>query len=119
MTGATGADSSALWKLLIPISVCGWLTFGVICILCLNGQGRAGRWVPEWYLDSDRTRRDKLAVVLWWFAVLIMWPVILPLMGVRSLLHHGKKSVEKRSRKRRVQAHEHECEEGYVHPGTS
>lgn len=75
----------AIWKVLIPVSVFGWLTFGVICILCINGRGKAGRWVPEWYLDSDRTGRDKGLVAVWWFAVVVMWPVILPLLGLRKL----------------------------------
>ncbi|UNI22757.1 hypothetical protein JDV02_008618 [Purpureocillium takamizusanense] len=115
MAGATGVDCDYIWKVLIPVSVFGWLIFGIICILCLNGQGRAGRWVPEWYLDSDRTRRDKLSVVLWWFAVLVMWPVILPLMGMRHVIQHVKTRAERRHRKRQLLAHEHKCEEGYGH----
>ncbi|POR39432.1 Uncharacterized protein TPAR_00375 [Tolypocladium paradoxum] len=78
-------DAQAIWEVLIPVSVFGWLTFGVICILCLNGRGKAGRWVPEWYVESGRTGRDKALVVAWWFAVVVMWPVILPLLGLRKL----------------------------------
>ncbi|KJK85621.1 hypothetical protein H633G_10536 [Metarhizium anisopliae BRIP 53284] len=65
-------------KVLIPISVVGWLLFGAICILCINGRGRAGRWIPEWYLDSEGKRWDKAAVGAWWLAVLFGWPLILP-----------------------------------------
>ncbi|KAG5996902.1 hypothetical protein E4U52_005511 [Claviceps spartinae] len=72
-------------KVLIPISIVGWLAFGAICVLCLNGHGRAGRWIPEWYLDSGGSRWDKAAVGAWWLAVVFAWPVILPSVAVRSL----------------------------------
>ncbi|KAF5023223.1 hypothetical protein F66182_4731 [Fusarium sp. NRRL 66182] len=54
----------------------GWMVFGVITVVCINSQGRAGRWVPEWYLDSEGSRWDKLAVAGWWICVLLFWPVI-------------------------------------------
>ncbi|PNY27271.1 Uncharacterized protein TCAP_02803 [Tolypocladium capitatum] len=88
-------DEQAIWKVLIPVSVFGWLTFGVICILCLNGRGKAGRWVPEWYLDSHRTGRDKGLVAAWWIAVVVMWPVILPLLGLRKLGMWAAKRVRR------------------------
>ncbi|KAG8424010.1 hypothetical protein J3458_000850 [Metarhizium acridum] len=72
-------------KVLIPISVVGWMLFGAICILCINGRGRAGRWIPEWYLDSEGKRWDKAAVGAWWLAVLFGWPLILPGVVVGSL----------------------------------
>ncbi|ODA81593.1 hypothetical protein RJ55_00093 [Drechmeria coniospora] len=89
-----------IWKVLIPVSVLGWFTFGVICILCLNGRGRAGRWVPEWYLDSDRARKYKLAVVAWWLVVLVMWPVILPLLGARKFGQKVEKTLAEKRRHR-------------------
>ncbi|KAG6007135.1 hypothetical protein E4U21_006319 [Claviceps maximensis] len=58
-------------KVLISMSILGWLAFGTICLLCINGHGRAGRWIPEWYLDSEGTRWDKVAVVAWWLAVVV------------------------------------------------
>lgn len=77
-------DPRAILRVLIPISIAGWLLFGVVCILCINGQGRLGRWIPEWYLDSEGTRWDKAMVVLWWVAVMVFWPLILPVLFVRK-----------------------------------
>lgn len=88
------------FKVLIPISVAGWVLFGASCILCINGKGRAGRWVPEWYLDSDGRQRDKALVVAWWAAVMVLWPVILPVLLVRKLVVRGKKTVKKMRRRR-------------------
>ncbi|PTB69171.1 hypothetical protein BBK36DRAFT_1097659, partial [Trichoderma citrinoviride] len=80
----TPYDPRAIVRVLIPVSIAGWLLFGVICILCINGRGKAGRWIPEWYLDSEGTRRDMALVVLWWVAVMVLWPVILPMLLVRK-----------------------------------
>ncbi|OAA50702.1 hypothetical protein NOR_01152 [Metarhizium rileyi] len=86
-------------KVLIPISVVGWILFGAICILCINGHGRAGRWIPEWYLDSDGSRWDKAAVGAWWLAVIFGWPLILPGVVVGHLSRklrtwRGEKKLE-------------------------
>ncbi|TFB07382.1 hypothetical protein CCMA1212_000429 [Trichoderma ghanense] len=79
----TPYDPRAIVRVLIPVSIAGWLLFGVICILCINGRrGKAGRWIPEWYLDSEGTRRDRALVVGWWAAVIVLWPVILPMLVV-------------------------------------
>ncbi|KAJ6439730.1 conserved leucine-rich repeat protein [Purpureocillium lavendulum] len=122
MATAPGVDArpenythDGILKVLIPVSAVGWLLFGVICILCINGQGRAGRWVPEWYLDSDGTRRDKLAVGTWWLAILLMWPVILPLVGARGLIHKARTCAEKWDRMRQMLMREKICEEGVEH----
>ncbi|KAF4995006.1 hypothetical protein FDECE_12940 [Fusarium decemcellulare] len=69
-------DPHTTLKIVITMWICGWIVFGIISILCINGQGRAGRWVPEWYLDSKGTARDKLAIVGWWLAILLFWPLI-------------------------------------------
>jgi len=46
-------------KLVLGFAVGGWIMMGVICILCINGSsGRAGWWVPEWYLDTSQTQWD-------------------------------------------------------------
>lgn len=87
----TPYDPSAIVRVLIPISIAGWLLFGVICILCINGRGRLGRWIPEWYLDSEGTRRDKALVVLWWLAVMVLWPVILPVLLVRKVVRVARR----------------------------
>jgi hypothetical protein len=87
-------------KVLIPISVLGWIAFGAICILCINGHGRAGRWIPEWYLDSAGTPWDKAAVVAWWLAVVFGWPLILP--GV-VIGHLSRKLRERRAEKKLAQ----------------
>jgi hypothetical protein len=82
----TPYDPRAIVRVLIPISIAGWLLFGVICILCINGRGKLGRWIPEWYLDSEGTRWDKAMVVLWWIAVMVFWPLILPVLFVRKVV---------------------------------
>ncbi|KAL7918026.1 hypothetical protein ACQKWADRAFT_305224 [Trichoderma austrokoningii] len=82
----TAYDPRAIVRVLIPISIAGWLLFGVICILCINGRGKLGRWIPEWYLDSEGTRCDKAMVGLWWVAVIVFWPVILPVLFVRKVV---------------------------------
>ncbi|CAH0052969.1 unnamed protein product [Clonostachys solani] len=71
---------TAAVRVLAPITALGWLFFGMICVLSINGRGRAGRWVPEWYLDTLGTRRDRAWLVAWWVAVLVLWPVILPMV---------------------------------------
>ncbi|KAL6875265.1 hypothetical protein J3F83DRAFT_730556 [Trichoderma novae-zelandiae] len=81
----TPYDPRAIVRVLIPVSIAGWLLSGVICILCINGRGKAGRWIPEWYLDSEGTRGDRALVVLWWAAVMVLWPVILPVLLVRKV----------------------------------
>ncbi|KAK4073829.1 hypothetical protein Trihar35433_3303 [Trichoderma harzianum] len=43
----TAFEPKAIMRVLIPISIAGWLLFGVICILCINGKGKLGRWVPK------------------------------------------------------------------------
>ncbi|KAF7559123.1 hypothetical protein G7046_g5019 [Stylonectria norvegica] len=78
-------DPHTLTKVLVLVTVFGWLVFGIICILCINGRGRAGRWVPEWYLDSEGRPADKAAVVTWWVAVVMLWPAILPVLMVRKI----------------------------------
>lgn len=82
----TPYDPRAIVRILILISIAGWLLFGVICILCINGRGKLGRWIPEWYLDSEGTRWDKAIVVLWWVIVMVFWPLILPVLFVRKMV---------------------------------
>lgn len=82
----TAFDPKSIIRVLIPISIAGWLLFSVICILCINGKGKLGRWVPEWYLDSQATKRDKALVMLWWIAVMVLWPVILPVLLLRKVV---------------------------------
>ncbi|KAJ6784280.1 hypothetical protein PWT90_10468 [Aphanocladium album] len=86
--------------ILIPVSAAAWVLFGASCILCINGKGRAGRWVPEWYLDSRGTRRDQAAVAAWWLAVMLLWPVILPALLAGKLARGVRGAVAKRCRKR-------------------
>ncbi|KAH7175433.1 hypothetical protein EDB81DRAFT_3987 [Dactylonectria macrodidyma] len=76
-------DSSMTIKILIIASVFGWFFFGVMSILFINNHGRAGRWVPEWYLDSRASRWDMLLVVAWWAAIIVLWPLILFVSMVR------------------------------------
>lgn len=83
------------FEILIPISVAGWLLFGASCILCINGRGRAGRWVPEWYLDSEGRRWDKALVGMWWAAVMVLWPVILPVLLAKKVVVWARKTARK------------------------
>lgn len=95
----TPYDYSHIIKVLIPVSIVGWILFGIICILCINGKGRAGYWVPEWYLDSAGARRDKIGVVLWWAGVILLWPGILPALAIsKTTAKIGKKLAERRER---------------------
>ena len=86
---------ATLIKVLIPVTVVGWLMAGVFCATCINMRGRAGRWVPEWYLDSHGTKVDMLLVVAWWAVVVVFWPVITVVMFARF----GCRIVGKRARK--------------------
>lgn len=97
-SGAGDASDGAL-GVLIPISVAGWLLFGASCILCINGKGRAGRWVPEWYLDSGGKRRDMAMVGAWWLAVMLLWPIILPVLLVGKLVKSAKRAACKRKKR--------------------
>ncbi|KAM3440792.1 hypothetical protein MY4824_001919 [Beauveria thailandica] len=82
-------------RLLVPITVAAWVLVGSGCILCINGKGRAGHWVPKWYLDTEGTRRDKARVVAWWLAVLLLWPVILAALLLKSMARVVMKQVAK------------------------
>lgn len=88
-------DPTTVVKVLILVSVFGWVFFGIMSILCINGRGRAGRWVPEWYLDSRGSRWDLVAVVAWWVTVMVLWPIILPAlvvrMGVKGMVRHCRR----------------------------
>ena len=107
-------EQEALITRLVWITTAGWITFGVICILCINGQGRAGRWVPEWYLDSKGTKRDRAAVVAWWWAVLLFWPFILPavVLGKLGRWTGEKLRAKKRERIEKQRKAGHDEEEG-------
>ncbi|EEU47192.1 uncharacterized protein NECHADRAFT_77401 [Fusarium vanettenii 77-13-4] len=69
-------DPQTITKIVITAWVVGWFVFGIISILVINGNGRAGRWVPEWYLDSRGKMKHKLAVLGWWVFVVLFWPLI-------------------------------------------
>ncbi|KAL7910848.1 hypothetical protein GGI35DRAFT_445770 [Trichoderma velutinum] len=98
----TTYDPRAIIRVLIPISIVGWLLFGVICILCINGKGKLGRWVPKWYLDSQGTMRDKALVMLWWIAVMVLWPVILPVLLLRKVIRVMKRCLVRRKKDARM-----------------
>ncbi|KAM3509518.1 hypothetical protein MY11210_006289 [Beauveria gryllotalpidicola] len=91
----------AALRLLVPVSAAAWVLVGGACILCINGKGRAGRWVPKWYLDSEGTRRDKALVAAWWLGVLLLWPVILPVLLLRKIARVVRKQVARRRQERR------------------
>ncbi|KAJ2973259.1 hypothetical protein NQ176_g6710 [Zarea fungicola] len=94
------------FRVLIPVSTIAWLLFGAACILCINGKGKAGRWVPEWYLDSRSSRWNKVLVVVWWLAVVVLWPVLLPVLLVGKVVKKVTKMVKKRERRRRQEDEE-------------
>lgn len=89
-------------QVLIPISVAAWVLFGASCILCINGKGRAGRWVPEWYLDSEGSHWDRALVAAWWLAVMLLWPVILPVLLVGKLVRALRKVVAERCARKKA-----------------
>ncbi|KAM0191010.1 hypothetical protein ACHAPA_002838 [Fusarium lateritium] len=72
-------------KIVVAAWIVGWFVFGLISIICLSGRRKAGRWVPEWYLNCDSsTGSGKLCVLGWWTFVLLFWPIIwvIVLLGV-------------------------------------
>ncbi|KAJ4309012.1 hypothetical protein N0V84_011746 [Fusarium piperis] len=69
-------DPQTITKIVMTASIVGWFVFSIISILIINGNGRAGRWVPEWYLDSRGRTKHKLAVLGWWVFVVLFWPLI-------------------------------------------
>lgn len=103
-----GVNESGIsaFRVLIPVSTVAWLLFGAACILCINGKGKAGRWVPEWYLDSRSSQWNKALVVAWWLAVVVLWPVLLPVLLVGKVIRKVKKMVKKRQRRRRQEDEE-------------
>ncbi|KAI5464863.1 hypothetical protein BGZ63DRAFT_378848 [Mariannaea sp. PMI_226] len=93
-------DHLTIIRVLILVTVFGWIFFGVMSIMCINGRGQAGRWIPEWSLDSKGSRWHKIGIVTWWLAVIILWPVILPVLviknGIKEMVRHfkGRQSEE-------------------------
>lgn len=73
---STNPGPDTILKVVASVSTVGWIMFGLISVVSLNARGRAGRWVPEWYLDSEGTRWAKLSVLLWWTCVVLFWPII-------------------------------------------
>ncbi|KAF4435377.1 hypothetical protein F53441_13530 [Fusarium austroafricanum] len=63
-------------RIVAAMSALGWLVFGLISGLCINGSGKCGRWIPKWYLDSSGNKKAKLAVAGWWTCVILLWPII-------------------------------------------
>ncbi|OAR01832.1 hypothetical protein LLEC1_06973 [Akanthomyces lecanii] len=113
LSDSPSEDGLGTFRILIPITVVGWVLFGASCILCINGKGRAGHWVPKWYLDSEGTPRDRALVAAWWLAVLLLWPVILPALLARKLVRAVGKKVAKMQRRRKQGDEEsHTTEEG-------
>ncbi|KAF5670490.1 hypothetical protein FHETE_4397 [Fusarium heterosporum] len=90
-------------KIVAAMWACGWLVFGLISIISLNGRGRAGRWVPEWYLDYNSTKWAKLAVIGWWVCVMLFWPIIwvIVLFGATGRIIKKRIAEWKEARKER------------------
>lgn len=55
--------------------------------------------MPEWYLDSEGKRSDKALVGVWWLAVMVLWPVILPILLLGKLGKKVRKVVRKMRRR--------------------
>ncbi|KAL6918169.1 hypothetical protein FSHL1_009600 [Fusarium sambucinum] len=66
----------ATLKIVAAVWAFGWIMFGLISVVSLNARGKAGYWVPEWYLDSEGTKWAKLSVATWWACVVLFWPII-------------------------------------------
>lgn len=85
-------QADEILRFLIAMSVVGWLLLGMGCILCINGRGKAGRWIPEWYLDWEGSQKGRMVMVaVWWVAVVVLWPVILPALMVQGVVSRRKK----------------------------
>ncbi|SPJ85118.1 uncharacterized protein FTOL_10974 [Fusarium torulosum] len=93
-------------KIVAAMWTCGWLVFGLISIICLNGRSKAGRWVPEWYLDYSSMRWAKLGVMGWWICVLLFWPIIwlIVLFGVTGRAIKKRFAKWRESKKEREMA---------------
>ncbi|CAM1502410.1 Fc.00g043940.m01.CDS01 [Cosmosporella sp. VM-42] len=89
-------DQDSLTSILVSVTVIGWLVFGIIIVICTNSRGRAGCWVPEWYLDCQGTRKDKAAVAAWWIVITLFWPVLGPVLAARKC---GKFIINRTKRK--------------------
>lgn len=91
----------SIWKLLIPITIGLWAFVGVICIFAIKTKDALyGRLRPEWYLEpsSDKRWKQILWIALAWSAVMVAWPVIMPVMWVRKawwLVEHQKAQEER------------------------
>ncbi|KAM5346356.1 hypothetical protein ACJ41O_009361 [Fusarium nematophilum] len=90
-------DAHTTVKIIATVWAFGWVCFGLITIMSINGLGRTGRWIPEWYLDSRGSAWDKLSVVGWWIFVILFWPLIwvadvvgMACGGVRELVGRWK-----------------------------
>ncbi|UZP37122.1 hypothetical protein NXS19_004938 [Fusarium pseudograminearum] len=73
---STNPSPDTTLKIVAAVWAVGWIMFGIISVVSLNARGRAGKWVPEWYLDSDGTKWAKLSVAAWWTFVVLFWPLI-------------------------------------------
>jgi hypothetical protein len=79
-------DPANVGAVLIAVSICGWIVMGIFAILVINGLlGRVGRWVPNWYLDASGSTVDKAWLFGWWTTVVLFWPFILIILGIRHL----------------------------------
>ncbi|KAF4945898.1 hypothetical protein FSARC_14326 [Fusarium sarcochroum] len=77
-------DSNTTLKIGVAVTVVGWLIFGLISCLTINSGGKAGRFVPEWYIKSNKKGSDKLAVTGWWIGILLFWPIIWMVYLIRA-----------------------------------
>lgn len=73
--------------ILIPITVLGWLLFGVICMLCVNKLSRgSGWWTPGWYRNGEKRHCKHTKLALWWIGFMLFWPLILPFLFVKMMI---------------------------------
>jgi hypothetical protein len=95
-------DPANVGAVLIAVSICGWIVMGIFAILVINGLlGRVGRWVPNWYLDASGSRADKAWLCGWWTTVVLFWPFILIILGIRHLVERFAAWVRQTAQARR------------------
>ncbi|KAK2049369.1 hypothetical protein LZ31DRAFT_627680 [Colletotrichum somersetense] len=55
---------------------CGYALLGVLTYVAVNGGSLSA--LPGWYVGSARGSKEKVLLALWFPAVVVLWPLILP-----------------------------------------
>ncbi|KAJ4254468.1 hypothetical protein NW762_010067 [Fusarium torreyae] len=63
-------------KVTTAVTVVGYLVFGLMSAMFINGRAQGGRWAPEWYRESNKAGYENLGLALWWIGILFFWPLV-------------------------------------------